>query len=101
MTTQLQLFPAPPPAQRHSAASLDAADAIAPTAATLRQRVLDYLVARGERGATDEEMQIALNMPGSTQRPRRIELHQYGKIALTNETRKTGSGRAAHVWVAL
>jgi len=89
-----------PPAQRHSATSVEAAQAIEPRAATLRRRVLDYLRECGGRGATDEEMQLHLGMNPSTQRPRRIELVEAGFVRDSGATRQTQSGRKAVVWVA-
>ena len=67
-------------------------------ARTLRQQVLDYIREQGVNGATDEEIQDALQMNPSTQRPRRVELMKMGRIA-ANGTRKTKSGRLASVWI--
>jgi hypothetical protein len=93
-----QAVPAPP-AQRHSATSRDAAERIAPRAGTLRQAVLGALLA-APAGMTDEELQDALSMPPSTQRPRRIELTRAGLVRDSGRTRATKSGRRAVVWVA-
>jgi hypothetical protein len=81
--------------------SLAAADAIKPTADTLRRLVLDFLVLSGKYGATDEEMQLALGMPGNTQRPRRVELAHAGHIVMAPEMRRTRAGRLANVWRAV
>ena len=89
-----------PPAQRHSETSLGAAEAIRPSAASLRMKVLGFIVARGGDGATDPEIQAALRMEGSTQRPRRIELVDAGLVKDSGRTRKSASGRACVVWVA-
>jgi DNA-directed RNA polymerase subunit RPC12/RpoP len=83
------------------ATSIAAADAIKPCADTLRARVLDYIRKQGKTGATDDEIQVALNMNGSTQRPRRIELFQQGKICMATEMRLTRAGRKANVWISL
>lgn len=105
MTQQLDLFTHPlpdmrgqPPAQP-VATSIAAADAIKPCTNKLRKLVLDYISKQGKTGATDDECQKALNMIGSTQRPRRIELFQQGKICLAPMMRKTRTGRNANVWV--
>lgn len=90
-----------PPAQRHSVTSVAAAQEIKPTATTLRARVYEFLKAQGERGATDEEMQLGLPMAASTQRPRRVELVKAGLIGDSRLTRKTSSGRSATVWKVL
>lgn len=79
--------------------SIAAADAIKTCSDTLRKRVLDYIKAQGKTGATDDEIQVALNMGGSTQRPRRVELFQQGKICMAPMMRKTRTGRMANVWV--
>lgn len=97
-----------------AATSRAAAAAVRDSAATLRQRVLDYLRSRGRQGATDEEIQLALGMPGNTQRPRRQELERAGLVLPLRSpgnapgsapgdayvTRATRSGRQAQVWVA-
>ena len=98
---QLTLFGQEPnPPHSGPPTSQAAAEAIRPNAATLRARVLRYIEARGERGATDEEIQNNLGMAGNTQRPRRKELQEAGLIRDSGRTRKTSSGREAVVWVA-
>lgn len=87
-----------PPSQRHSATSIDAAEAIVPLAGRLRRRVYEWLVSRGETGGTDEEIQDALDMPSSTERPRRVELVRAGLVIDSGRTRPTRSGRNAVVW---
>lgn len=102
---QLGLFDAPapappmPPAQRHSATSMEAARLISGKAATLREKVRQFLELRGKAGATDEEIQSALVMAANTERPRRRELEQAGIVRDSGMTRTTTSGRAATVWV--
>ena len=81
--------------------SLAAADAIKADAATLRRKLLDYIMEQGSRGATDDECQVALDMAGNTQRPRRVELFQAGKICMAPMMRNTRSGRKANVWRAI
>ena len=89
-----------PPANG-TATSIAAADAIKPSADTLRKRVYDYIKAQGPHGATDEECQMSLGMSGNTQRPRRVELFQQCKICMAAEMRVTRAGRKANVWVAI
>jgi len=67
----------------------------------LLARVLEYIRSQGTFGATDDECQAALNMGGSTQRPRRVELFQQGKICMAPAMRRTRTGRNANVWVAV
>ncbi len=84
------------PFQRHSPPSADAADEYQRTgkAVTSRARVLRAVEAAGPRGATDKELQRALDMRGSTQRPRRVELVRTGQVMDSGRIR----GRST-VWV--
>jgi len=59
-------------------------------------RVLKYIQQRGVSGATDKEVQSALNMRGDTQRPRRRELEQAGLIREADNQR-----HGCKVWVAV
>jgi hypothetical protein len=86
------------PFQKHSDTSRDAAESMRPTAATLREAVFNYLFGRGSDGATDEEIQIDLDMAGNTERPRRRELQEAGKVRDSGMRRTTKTGRQAVVW---
>lgn len=88
----------PAPVHNGTLTSIAAAERIEPVAGTLRRRLLDYLRERAERGATDEEMQVACEMNANTQRPRRVELETAGWIVRTEHVRKTMSGRDAVVY---
>jgi hypothetical protein len=99
MNEQPSLFDQPP-YQRHSETSHRAAEQIASEAANLREQVYRYIASRGIDGATDAEVQEALQMAGNTQRPRRIELLRAKRIRLAVIRRRTPSGRYADVWVA-
>jgi hypothetical protein len=79
--------------------SREAAAVVAPKAATLRAQVLNAIIAAGDRGLTDEEIQAQLGMPGNTQRPRRRELEQAYRID-TRGYRKNDRGRNCMVWIA-
>jgi hypothetical protein len=86
------------PAVRGSVTSAQAADSLGPaTLNALQSKVLRFLETCGAFGATDEEMQLALGMNPSTQRPRRIELARRGLVVEAG-TRRTASGRMATVW---
>ena len=65
----------------------------------LRLKVLLWLRANGP--ATDEQMQLGLDLNPSTQRPRRIELVRIGRVKDTGRTAKTTSGRSAVLWEAV
>src|SRR5262245_10175682 len=84
----------------NSETSFDAADAFgSDLAATLRERV--YRAIRDSAdGLTDEEIQRVLEMDGSTERPRRVELLRAQRICDSGERRDTRSGRRAVVWRA-
>jgi hypothetical protein len=88
----------PAPSQRHSPTSIEAAVKIERHMSTLHMRILAYLKGHPD-GATDDDLQVVLNMNPSTQRPRRIELLAMGKIRDSGQTRKTRSGRSAVIWV--
>ena len=92
---ELDLFA---PYQRHSETSKKAALEIQPEAQTLRDRVEHFIQESGRYGATDEEIQDFLDMEGSTERPRRVELLKMGKIVDSGRKRKTRSNREAVVW---
>lgn len=85
-----------PAHQRHSPTSKAAAEAIKPRVGPLHRAILDSL--EGTTGATDEQMQLVLNMPANTQRPRRRELQQAWLIVDSGLTWATTSGRQAVVW---
>jgi len=82
------------------ATSQAAADAVQPTAASLRAQLLAAIRRMGGRGLTDEEAQTLLGMSGNTERPRRRELEQAGLIRPAG-VRETASGRRAVVWIAV
>ncbi len=63
----------------------------------MRKRIMEYLASTG--GATDEQMQIGLDMKASTQRPRRIELVEQGRVKDSGRYALTSSKRKATIWV--
>jgi hypothetical protein len=95
---QPSLFDPAPPAQRHSASSVAAAGRARPAAPAQRQQVLDYL--RDHGPATDEQIQQALGMNPSSQRPRRVELVRAGAVIPAEAAGRTSSGRLAARWKA-
>jgi hypothetical protein len=78
---------------------MEAAEAIAPTAATKRRRVLEYIADCGYYGATEEEIDAALMMRGNTCRPRIWELMKTGQVVDSGRRRMTLSNRRARVVV--
>ena len=65
---------------------------------TLRARVYRFLLGCQD-GATDERIQLRLDMNPSTERPRRIELVEAGLVKDSGRKLPTQSGRMAVVWV--
>lgn len=67
---------------------------------TQRGAIYEWLTLQGEHGATDEEIQNALRLPGDTERPRRQELQKLGMVVDSERKRMTKHMRPATVWVA-
>lgn len=88
-----------PPHQRGSDTSAAAAAAITPHVGTLLATVLDAFHG-ATHGLTDEECQRLLELEGSTQRPRRVELVRRGLVVDSGTRRRTSAGRSAVVWRA-
>ncbi len=84
--------------REHPETSKKAAGRILPASGTQRSRVLVKLQTVAPEGRTDEELQAALDMNPSSQRPRRVELVEQGWIEDSGDRRKTVSGTDAIVW---
>jgi predicted ArsR family transcriptional regulator len=84
-----------PPAQRHSATSVAAAEEIKPSRKKMAEEVYEVIRQRGP--ITDERIADVLGMNPSTARPRRIELVRAGKIRAAG-TLRTNAGRRATCW---
>jgi hypothetical protein len=80
--------------------SQEAAAAIKERAPKLRQRVYEYIHNQGARGATADEVQVALDLSHQTAAPRVTELAKLGRIVRTDERRKTRYGRNAGVYLS-
>jgi len=93
------LYDGHPPAQRRSATSVAASRSIEPVAGTARANVL-AAIRSSVLGLTDEQIQDALAMPASTERPRRVELVELKLVKDSGRTARTRSGRSAVVWIA-
>src|ERR1019366_2001460 len=85
------------PWQIHSQTSQDAAFAIKPHTSRLLE-VVFAVIANSPNGATDQEIEEATGLGGSTVGPRRGELLQDRRIKSAG-TRPTKSGRQATVWI--
>jgi transcription initiation factor IIE alpha subunit len=78
--------------------SIAAAQKVLPKTGSLRRKVYEYILNQGLRGATDQEMEITLNIDGNTIRPTRISLVKDGFIMDTGTTRKNQHGNDCIVW---
>ena len=89
------------PFQKHSETSRAAADAMRGEASkTLRAKVYEAIVASGDKGMTDPELQAELELTGSTQRPRRVRLVELGLVIDSGKRRDSSKGRSCTVWKA-
>ena len=79
--------------------SVEALFKATPKIPTYKQVVLDYLEMRGNWGATDQEMEVALEISGNTIRPTRMSLLKAGMITDSGETRLNRNGNRCIVWV--
>ncbi|HLP84598.1 MAG TPA: hypothetical protein VK157_09640 [Phycisphaerales bacterium] len=65
-----------------------------------RAKVLAFVAAQGEHGATDPEIAAGARVVIQSVNPRRGELAKLRYIALRGDTRPSPSGCAARVWIA-
>ena len=85
------------------ATSEEAAAKIKPDTKALRGLVFGFIMGRGSYGATDQEVEDALELDGNTSRPRRWELGRKPFFAIVNSGKKrvTRGGCKAIVWEAI
>ena len=87
------------PGHRHADTSREAAKAVANSAATVRQMVLDQIRLFGMFGCTSDELAICLKLPYHTVQPRTSELVKLGLIKDTGMRRpKRDTGKNTIVW---
>ena len=79
--------------------SLEALESVKPSTDVMRAKVAQFIRRRKKKGATDEEVQDALDMNGNTQRPRRWELIEEGFVKDSGTRRSTRALRSSIVWV--
>lgn len=87
-----------PPHVNGSQTSLAAAISISGNRNSMHNRIINFLRTHPE-GATDEEIQIGIDMKSSTERPRRGELVETGVVKDSGRKSKTISKRSAVIWV--
>lgn len=81
--------------------SRDAAESMVGAHEALKAQVHAHIRSCGPMGCTDEECQQALSMGGNTQRPRRVDLRDEGRVVKSGLRRKGSSGRSCTVWIAV
>jgi hypothetical protein len=85
--------------------SVEAALSMVPHTSKLRLRIYEYVLSRGDEGATCDEVEHALGLQHQTASARIWELRGNGdhpKLLIdSGRKRRTRSGRRATVWVAL
>jgi hypothetical protein len=64
-------------------------------------RIYAFLKEQGTHGATDQELEDALGIPGNTERPSRLGLVKGGHVKATKRWRYTRAHFRAIVWVAI
>jgi transcription initiation factor IIE alpha subunit len=82
---------------RHT--SIEALQKVAPLIPSFKKRVLDLMIERGAYGATDQEIETALEISGNTIRPTRMSLLKAGDIVDSGMTRLNHNGNKCIVWV--
>ena len=88
------------PYVKGSETSRAAADSIKHSAPSDKTRVFQFIVQCGKYGATDDEIESALNMRHQSASARRRNLELAGAVIKTDRKRKTRSGRSAYVYTA-
>jgi transcription initiation factor IIE alpha subunit len=78
--------------------SIEAALKALPKSGTKRRKIYEYLERQGVIGATDEEIETALQISGNTVRPTRGGLVEDGFVKDAGFNRPTRSGNDATVW---
>lgn len=87
------------PYVKGSATSKAAAESVEPTLSDTEHKVLGVFVERHFVGATDDEIEVELNMRHQTASARRRGLEEKGLVMKTDDTRLTRSGRKARVYL--
>lgn len=88
-----------PPHVAGSDTSAAAAASIQSAAASMRRKILAYIEKCGERGSTDDELEVAFEYRHQTASARRRELELRGCIRKSDQRRETRSGCTAGVYV--
>lgn len=87
------------PGFKRTDTSREAAEAMKPTAATLRDKALRAIGAAGLNGLTSEELAAVIGVERVSIQPRTSELRELEKIEDSGQRRRNGSGKRAIVWI--
>jgi predicted transcriptional regulator len=87
------------PFVKGSVTSRDAAVSVVDLTPSLRDRVYQHVLSKGNAGATCDEVEAELKLRHQTASARVRELAQLGRIVDSTGRRKTRSGRYAVIWV--
>ena len=90
-----------PPFEAGSDTSLLAAESMADSSVPVQRRIYSFIGYRGERGATDWEIEKGLGLKHQTASAARRNLELKGLVRKTDETRPTDTGRSAGVYVII
>lgn len=82
------------------ATSLAAYEKSRPKFGSNKARVYQIILDKQEFGATDQELQKALNMSGDTLRPARLSLLKNGLIYDSGKTRQNENGNDCIIWLS-
>ena len=79
---------------------IEAAEEVLPSTSRQRAKVANYIESQGDDGATDTEIQKALDLRPNSERPRRRELVQDGDVCDSGVRRPAlDTGRNSIVWI--
>lgn len=88
------------PGYRAQPTSAEAARAVAPFAANVRDQIMAAFRAAGANGLTADEAGAKVGVDPFTARPRVTELLRMGLICKSSDRRPSSNGRSSIVWVA-
>jgi hypothetical protein len=80
--------------------SIEALVKVSPHIPSIKERIMVYFISKEGYGATDQEIENALFIPGNTVRPTRISLLKDGIIVNSGMTRMNKNGNRCIVYVA-
>ncbi len=91
----------PAPYQNGTLTSIAAAESARTSVTSQVMRVHDFITGKGEHGATDKEIQTALQLDGNSERPRRVWLRAHGFIAPKGAPSAVVVRDRSTVWVSV